>query len=342
MREIGEERGIVYLVLEWLMGESLDQVLRPKGAAEPIDLRRAVGIVAEAARGLHAAHLARDDQGEHLHVVHRDVSPQNIMVTTDGAVKIIDFGVARARNQYSDRKRGEIRGKISYIAPEQLAGKSFDRRADVYSLAVVLYEITTGRPPFNGETDVVLYQQVLRGEMLPPSRIIEDFPGALEKIIVRGLSEDPAFRVKSASEFAKLLDAWLAANGGPLKREEVAGLLHERVEDRLAKRKQKILDGSNTLSGYAPPRPPRSVTPSSVSVSGVLERESLGKVPAERASAFSLPPYMHSGRYSAPSLDGLPEAPKKPTPVQYILASAVGIGVVLILAIVVLLFRSAH
>src|SRR5262249_10120606 len=157
--------------------------------------RVAARICADACAGLHAAHNLQDDFGQPLNVVHRDVSPHNVLVSIDGTVKVADFGVAKAYGQmHSATVAGQIKGKVSYMAPEQITGGVIDRRSDVYSIGCVLYEATTGTQPYRGDNDPQIMQAVLRGEYVPPSRLVKGYPPPLEQILRRALAMDPVER----------------------------------------------------------------------------------------------------------------------------------------------------
>src|SRR5690606_10938341 len=157
--DLGEDAGVLYLAMEWVNGESLARILKPpaksgSGKREPerLNARIAARIIADAAAGLHAAHELADESGQHLGVVHRDVSPQNILVSLTGNVKVTDFGVAKALGMnHEATAAGQVKGKAAYMSPEQATGGEIDRRSDIFALGIVLYEITTGQRPFHGE-----------------------------------------------------------------------------------------------------------------------------------------------------------------------------------------------
>jgi serine/threonine-protein kinase len=150
IHQVERERGIVYLVMDWSDGGSLRELLDAL-PLHRLDMPMAARIVSRVCSGLHAVHELVGEDGEPLHVVHRDVSPQNVLISTKGQVRITDFGVAKARGQvHAPTQTGEVKGKIAYMAPEQVTTKDIDRRADVFALGCVLYEATTGQRPFSG------------------------------------------------------------------------------------------------------------------------------------------------------------------------------------------------
>lgn len=193
--ELGEERKTLYLAMEWVSGDSLSRVLRPAGKTEGIDARVAARILADACAGAHAAHELTDEDGRQLGVVHRDLSPHNVLLSADGVVKVCDFGVAKALGQLHEQtSAGQLKGKISYMSPEQITGGAIDRRSDVFSLGCVLYEATTGVRPFKGEHDHQIMHAVMTGTVTAPSSFIKNYPQELERIVLRAVvsEADPA------------------------------------------------------------------------------------------------------------------------------------------------------
>src|SRR5688572_11352990 len=157
--DLGEQDDNLYLVMEWVDGESLAKICRLANKRKrPLPLELALRVMADASAGLHAAHELRASDGAALNVVHRDVSPHNILVTGAGAAKVIDFGVAKAtRRGAADTQSGVVKGKIRYMAPEQVNGQTVDRRSDIWALGMCLHELAIGKPPFDdlGDVDVV-------------------------------------------------------------------------------------------------------------------------------------------------------------------------------------------
>jgi serine/threonine-protein kinase len=230
------ERSVVYLVMDWSDGGSLREVLdAAKGGKIPMHL--ATRIVASVCAGLHAAHELEDDDGTPLGVVHRDVSPQNILFSTSGQTKVTDFGVAKARGQLHEPTRtGELKGKLSYMAPEQVMLKDVDRRADVFALGCVLFEATVGKRPFHGNDALATLYSLLEQPLVPPSAIDPDYPPDLEVIVLKALARDPADRFQTAEEFGYALEAWMTSSRAIVTESQVAGLLRETLGDRIKKR----------------------------------------------------------------------------------------------------------
>ena len=222
-----------FIAMEYMEGESLAGLLR---RTRP-PLTYAVRIVSDAAAGLHAAHELRDASGQLLGVVHRDVSPQNILVSYDGAVKVVDFGVARARGSLHSTGR-EFKGKLSYMSPEQFdAPSTVDRRTDVFALGVVLYEATTRKRLFKGETESETVSRVLKGKVTPPSKLVPDYPPTLERIVLRALKRDPDRRYPSAQELHDELERFIVSRGEPVSGMAIGAMMREVFPDRIEEKK---------------------------------------------------------------------------------------------------------
>jgi len=198
--------GELLIVMEYVRGESLSRLLRAavaRGGRPPLAVTSA--IVLGALHGLHAAHEATSDRGQPLGIVHRDVSPQNILVGADGVARIIDFGVAKAAGRLQTTREGVIKGKVAYMAPEQLAAAETTRRVDVYAMGVVLWEMLVGRPLFRADSDAALVAVVMAGQVEPPSALVPDLPSGLDALVMTALSREAADRFASAQEMADML-----------------------------------------------------------------------------------------------------------------------------------------
>jgi serine/threonine-protein kinase len=204
--------GELFVVMDYIHGASLASLWRDatsRGARIPPNV--AVGVAVGVLQGLHAAHEARDERGEPLHVIHRDVSPQNVLVGTDGVARILDFGVARAAWRIHTTRDGQIKGKLRYMAPEQLRGGHVDRRADLFAASIVLWEMLTGKRLFEGDEPDVYVSLLLQAQLPRPRSIVPDLPPALEAVVMRGLSFDRDERYADARAMAIALEGTLAA-----------------------------------------------------------------------------------------------------------------------------------
>ncbi len=260
--DLGEISGVLFIAMEWLDGVPLNQVMKAAKGASGIPLPVAAHILTHAAEGLHAAHELKDDHGAYIGLVHRDVSPQNILVGYDGLTKMVDFGLAKATALGDGATRaGQLKGKISYMAPEQIRGDPLDRRADVFALGVVLYAVTTGKHPFRRESEGATLFAISAPEPAPaPSRFMS-YPPELEAVLLKAIAKDPDKRYSSSLEFARALEQTLPdgerAHGGERVGEFIKGLLgaqHEQQKAALAEALRRadrasIVPGASALEG---------------------------------------------------------------------------------------------
>ncbi len=202
--------GELLLVMEYVHGLSLAQLLSAAATAgKPCPVAVAMAIACDALRGLHAAHEAKSELGEPLELVHRDMSPQNVLVGADGVTRVVDFGVAKAAGRVQETREGELKGKIPYMAPEQLRGDAATRRSDIYGAGVVLWECLTGRRLFRGDNDAAVWLRVLNDTVKAPSAFTRGIPRDLDLVVLRATSKDPAQRFATAIEMAKEIESVL-------------------------------------------------------------------------------------------------------------------------------------
>jgi serine/threonine-protein kinase len=238
--DLGEEAGVLFLVMDWIEGEPLSAVLKAASRdTGSIPLPITIRIISQAAAGLHAAHELRDESGHPLGLVHRDASPQNILVAFDGVVKVVDFGIAKASGRGSaDTNAGQIKGKAAYMSPEQVKGFELDRRTDVFALGTILYLMTTGKHPFRGQNDVAtLYTISSDKPVTPPSKLNRHYPLSLEAVVMKALAKNPDERFASAHELQRALDMALPASQRLTTDAEVGAFMHNLLSERLEQRK---------------------------------------------------------------------------------------------------------
>lgn len=210
--EVGEDGGIHYLAMEYVHGQDLRALLAKAGShGTRLPLELALTIVTGAAAGLHHAHERRGADGLSLGIVHRDVSPSNIMIGYDGSVKLVDFGIAKARQRSIETQSGIIKGKFAYMAPEQCRGRAVDRRTDVFSLGIILYEVTTQHRAFRAESDFDTMHRIVTGDIVRPTRLVRGYPPALEAIVMKALSVDAAQRYQSAGALLDAIESFASA-----------------------------------------------------------------------------------------------------------------------------------
>ena len=204
--DVVEHDAELFLVMEYVHGVSLAVLCaQAKELGESVPLDVAVAITLDILDGLQAAHEATTEDGRPLEIVHRDVSPQNVMVGTDGMARVVDFGIAKAAVRSQTTREGQLKGKLRYMAPEQFLEREIDTRTDVYSAAVVLWELATGHPLVSGSSEGAIVAKVLEGVIAAPSRISPHVPAALDAIVLRGLAREPEARFASAREMATAL-----------------------------------------------------------------------------------------------------------------------------------------
>ncbi len=236
--DIAVEDGDIRLVMEYVHGPSLAVLFRlAENAKRPIPVAIACKIMGDVLSGLHAAHEARDARGADLGIVHRDVSPANIIVATDGAARVLDFGIALAENRLQQTPSGvELRGKLSYMAPEQLSRGLVDRRVDVYATSVALWELLTGKRLFGFEDEASTLYAIMSLEVKRPSEERDDISEALDAVVLQGLDRNPAMRFSTALEMLEALDS-----ASPhASEEEVAAWMQPIAHDFLHEREQLI------------------------------------------------------------------------------------------------------
>lgn len=208
--DVSMTAGDLVLVMEYIEGASLAAFLRSMRtrAQRPLPWTEALRVVADALRGLHAAHELRDRRGRSLGVIHRDVSPQNLLVGIDGATRVTDFGIALAAGRLKSTHSGSgVAGKVLYLSPEQIQRDPVDRRADVFAAGIVLWECLTGLSLFGSDTEAQTIARVVRGDIAPPSSFANDVPLEVDEICLRALERDPNRRFATAAAFADAIDA---------------------------------------------------------------------------------------------------------------------------------------
>lgn len=208
--DLGKIDDSYYIAMEFVEGRDLRTILsraRNRGTLLGVDL--AALIAAKVGAALEYAHRHRDDAGNELRIVHRDVSPQNILVSNEGEVKLVDFGIARAATKASHTDSGSLRGKLLYMSPEQAWGKALDKRSDIFSLGGVFFEALTGHPLFSGNSEMSILERVRDARFVTPSSLNPAVPIELEAIVTRALQRDPEARYQDAAEMLKDLDTYL-------------------------------------------------------------------------------------------------------------------------------------
>ncbi len=320
VRELGFEHGEPFIVMDYVEGASLSEVRKELSAAgRALDCRVAVRILLDALAGLHGAHELRDDSGRHLGIIHRDVSPHNVLVGCDGIGRLTDFGIAKAEDRVQVTRTHEVKGKLAYLAPERIDKRRVCTvQSDVFSMAVVFWECIAGRRLFRGEEAIETLQEVISAPIPPLRALGANLPAELDDVILRGLSRDLETRYLTAKDFAEAIER----AAGPTNigsREDVARVIETVFGARMRDRHVKIraaMSGGDDLDHL-------------LSLSGLSPRERDGYEPkiADAAVLASIAPPAPSGRYSfAPNESPIVLMRRKP---PWVVLASVGIGLLI-------------
>ena len=238
--DIGVGDNAYFIVMEYVDGANLKSIaesLKKQGHAFPV--AAAVLIALEICKGLAYAHELSDPNGEPLHIVHRDMSPPNVLITKHGEVKIVDFGLAKANSQLEKSEPGIIKGKFSYLSPEAAMGQDVDPRTDVFAVGIILWELLSGQRLFLGDTDFQTVKKVQQAMVPPIAQLNADVPPELEKIIAKALARDVALRYRNARDLARDLNRFLFEFGQPVSSLDIAQLVQGAMRDKERERAKK-------------------------------------------------------------------------------------------------------
>lgn len=250
--EVGEDRGVLFMAMEWVEGDSLHTLIKEARKRRAVPPEMAVRMIADVAGGLHEAHELRGWDGELRGVVHCDVSPHNILIGLDGHAKLTDFGVAHAAAMSVAEREGAMMGKVGYMSPEQAFGSAIDRRSDIFSLGVVLFELTTGKRLFGRKELRETLELVQHAVVPPPTTVWPDYPPLLEPIVMRALAREPGRRYKTAEEFRRVLEQYLIETRTLVSAAGVGRLLTRVLGAKIAERREEVRAALSTLHEAAP------------------------------------------------------------------------------------------
>ena len=240
--ELGRDDDELFMAMEYLAGESLlGMMRRGKSTGRPLSPVLSAHVIAKVCAGLHAAHELTDEDGTPLRLVHRDVSPQNVFVTYDGAVKLLDFGIAKFAERVSQTQAGQLKGKFSYMSPEQCRGTGVDRRSDLFSVGVVLFELTTGKRLFHRDNGLETLRAVCDDPIRWPRAFVRGYPEPLEAVLRRALERDPAERYQTAAEMRRDLVSVTRALGlDDVPEDALSEWMRETFGDRLSEKRELL------------------------------------------------------------------------------------------------------
>ncbi len=237
--DLGKEGDAYFIAMEFIAGENLSAIAwRGMNRGLPLSAAFAARVIADACKALHYAHHLRGSDGRPLEIVHRDVSPQNILVTYDGEVKVVDFGIAKAATKSEQTKTGMLKGKFSYMSPEQCMGAQVDMRSDIFALGILLYELCTGRRLFKHESELMILEMITKRAIAPVRQVAPEVPLELERIVMKALKKDVAERHQTAQGLQAELEAFLRTHEEPTTNADVARYLKRLFADRIEEKRR--------------------------------------------------------------------------------------------------------
>ena len=235
VHDVGVDGHSYFLAMEFVDGRDVRHLLREAiGRDQKMPLPIAVAIAGAVCAGLHAAHENRAPDRAPLHIVHRDVSPGNVLVTFGGAVKLIDFGIAKAARRRTVTQAGQLKGKAGYMSPEQCTGGTIDRRSDIFSLGVMLYELTTTTRLYRGRDEYQIMRRIVHGAVKPPGLVVPSYPAELERIVLRALARDPEQRYQTARDLHLDLLRFAKSHGMEATEYDLAAYVQQLIPDEKA------------------------------------------------------------------------------------------------------------
>jgi eukaryotic-like serine/threonine-protein kinase len=297
--DLGEVDGIYYIAMEYVHGEAISEVNKraiQRRGAMPVALK--CRVISDAAAGLDAAHHARSPSGRKLALIHRDVSPQNVLVGFNGNVKIIDFGVAKAAGKLSQTTAGQIKGKHAYMSPEQAKGEPLDHRSDVFGLGTVFYELLTNTRLFKRESEMATLKAVVGAKIPPPSEVVPSIPKALDAVVLKALARNRDERFSTAGDMQLAIEDFLFKQQQPSTTAHLAAFMRDIYAAEL----EEEFSTEPTIIAYDPRLPARK-PPAPI----VDEAAPTALVPVHREK---VPPPEVPAAPRAPGVSPIPKAPR--------------------------------
>ena len=239
--ELGKIEGSYFIAMELINGKDIKTIRkRLKRVDLLMPVEQSTYIISQVCEGLDYAHRKTDEKMNPLNIVHRDISPQNMIVSYEGTVKLIDFGIAKAKSKSTKTQVGMLKGKFSYMSPEQVSGQPIDRRSDIFSLGVVFFEMLTGKRLFLGKNDVETLEKIRKAEVMPPSYFNSAVPPELDRIVLKALAKDREERYQWASEFSEDLKKFSYSSGKTFSRQDMMNFMSEFFADELEEETAKL------------------------------------------------------------------------------------------------------
>jgi hypothetical protein len=287
--DFGSQQGSHYIAMEYIFGKDLRSILKKsKERGDQLPLAQCAYITNEAAKGLEYAHTLRDHFGNPLQIIHRDISPQNILISYEGEVTLADFGIAKAVSKSTETRAGVLKGKILYMSPEQAWGKSIDRRSDLYSLGVVLYEMVTQRKIFDADSEFSMLEKVRNAQIEFPPHVFQNIPTNFLQIIQKALEKNPDHRYQSAHEMRVDLENYLLSTRERLSEKAIANYLKHLFREDIEEERKILTESTEILvekmAAAEPPTWPPAREPDIISVS---KKAMTGEGKKKRGSSFT-------------------------------------------------------
>jgi serine/threonine protein kinase len=284
--DVGQAEGLYFIAMEHVHGEDIRSIVRGMKAKQVAEfpLEHALAITTGMCAGLAYAHEKRDLDGSELNIVHRDISPQNVVVTFSGDVKIVDFGIAKSDTKASTETRsGKLKGKVPYMSPEQARGEPIDARSDIFATGVMLFELTTGKRLFKGSSEFETLKLICEREYPRPSQVRPGYPPELERIVMKALAKDKAERYQSAREMQADLETFVRNNRIAVSNIALSQFMQGLFEDKLESQKEALLQGKQLADIIEQQQPlESSVDMSQALLSTPAAAHTLTDVPARR------------------------------------------------------------
>lgn len=274
--DLGHVHESYFIAMEYISGHDLRELWQRHRETGGLPIPQACHIVQRICDALDYAHRRQDGFGNPLRIVHRDVSPQNVLVSYDGDVKVIDFGIAKAENRLSRTANGILKGKFAYMSPEQAKGESADHRSDIFAIGLIFYELLTGQRAFQAITDYELLEKVRQADVMTPREHVPGLPRQLEHIVMNALTENPAARYPSAADFADAIESFIDARGLYFERDELGAVMQETFALEWREEQQRIAQFSAFRPGKDnPPSDERLPTGTSMDENRYVDPEEL-------------------------------------------------------------------